>query len=50
MEMIDTCGGGNITQLYVLYMGNCSKEQEKGIGAGQEETRFQLAFGMMGRQ
>lgn len=49
MEMIDTCGGGNITQLYVLYMGNCSKEQEKGIGAGQEPC-FQLAFGVMGRR
>lgn len=49
MEMIDTCGGGNITHLYVLYMGNCSKEREKGIGAGQE-MRFQLAFGVMGRR
>lgn len=36
MEMLDTCVGKTIPRLYVLCMGNCSKEQGTGSSRRRE--------------
>lgn len=45
MERIDLSGGRKHNLLYVLCMGNCSKEWEKGIGMGRMRGVFSWGLG-----
>lgn len=48
MKKVDLSGGRKHHLFYVLCMGNCSKEWEKGIGTGRRRGVFGWGLGWCG--